>query len=137
MLKIKRKVNESFVVGDAKIRIEMIGSKAVHLSVDAPRRVPVLRSELIKARKPDSTRNVQARLEGSYYWNNYGDVSRDEAARREATKTAVLAIGSPNYTWVVEVRIEGDDTSRAVARVQTFVGADVLSLESQEAPYRE
>lgn len=136
MLKIKRKVNESFVVGDAKIRIEIIGSKSVHLSVDAPRSIRVSRSELIKAKKPDATRNVQARLEGSSRWHDYGDVSRDAAAHSEATAEAIQT-GIPGYLWIIEVRIEGDDSSRAFARVQTFVGADVLSLESQEAPYRE
>ena len=136
MLVIKRKLGESFKIDDnIKIRVERVGSRAVHLSIDAPKDIAVIRTE--ETSKPDALRNVQARLEGSFYWNNYGDVSRDEAARQEATKTAILAVGSPNYTWVVEVRIEGDDTSRAFARVQTSVAADVLSFESQEAPYRE
>lgn len=140
MLVIKRKPGESLKInGNIKIRVERVGSRAVHLLIDAPKDIAVIRTE--ETLKPDTLRNVQARLEGSCYWNNYGDVSRDEAARQEATKTAtktaILAVGSPNYTWVVEVRIEGDESSRSVARVQTFVGADVLSLESQEAPYRE
>lgn len=136
MLVIKRKPGESLKInGNIKIRVERVGSRAVHLLIDAPKDIAVIRTE--ETLKPDTLRNVQARLEGSCYWNNYGDVSRDEAARQEATKTAILAVGSPNYTWVVEVRIEGDESSRSVATVQTFVGADVLSLESQEAPYRE
>jgi sRNA-binding carbon storage regulator CsrA len=125
MLKIKRKVGESFMVDKAKITIEMIGTKAVHLLVDAPRSIPVTRTELIKAKKPDPTRNVQARLKGSDEWNDHGDVSRDEAVRQEAVN-----VSNASYDWLIEVRVEGDDTSLAVARVRTSVAADVLSFES-------
>ena len=133
MLKIKRKRGESFIVGEAKIRIEMIGSQTVHLSVDAPRSVPISRFELIK---PDNIKGdsgstlkpgLQARLEGATKWTDYGSIPGHDAAKQEAIKAAIDSL--TDYEWIVEVRVKIDDNDTTQAwkvRVKTFVAAEIV-----------
>lgn len=75
--------------------------------------------------------NRQARLDGYDDWNSYGNVSMYEAARQEAlvhSMRAAMRYGSPNYTWFVQVRCEGDPRM-PVARVEvkTTLVAEVVN----------
>lgn len=49
MLMIRRKIGESFVIGgNITVTISKITGNAVHVAIDAPREILVLRSEIIK-----------------------------------------------------------------------------------------
>ena len=52
MLILQRKEGQSFMIGDdITITVQEIGQGRVRLSVDAPRHVSVLRTELVEARR--------------------------------------------------------------------------------------
>lgn len=53
MLMIKRKNGQSFVIGgNITVTISKITGNTVHVAIDAPREIPIVRSEIIK-NKPD------------------------------------------------------------------------------------
>lgn len=50
MLILQRKVGQSLIIGDnIRISINEIGTDRVKISIDAPKEIPVLRSELLDA----------------------------------------------------------------------------------------
>lgn len=71
--------------------------------------------------------NTQARLEDSEEWNDYGNVSMYEAARKEAVKTSLNTLVMPERVWFIEVRRENDDVIlTSTVLVKTTVVAEVL-----------
>lgn len=57
MLILQRKVGQSLLIGDnIKISITEIGSDRVKISIDAPKEIPVVRTELLDA--ADSNREA-------------------------------------------------------------------------------
>lgn len=52
MLVISRKVSESIVIGDnIEILVSEIGADRVKICINAPKEIPIVRSELIETRK--------------------------------------------------------------------------------------
>ena len=52
MLILQRKEGQSFMIGDQiTVTVQEIGTGRVRLSVDAPRDIPVLRTELVEAQR--------------------------------------------------------------------------------------
>lgn len=50
MLILRRKEGESFLIGDEiKVTVLTMGDGSVRLAIDAPKNVPILRSELLRA----------------------------------------------------------------------------------------
>lgn len=47
MLVLARKANESITVGDIKITVTRIGETRVRIGIDAPKDLPVIRTELL------------------------------------------------------------------------------------------
>jgi carbon storage regulator CsrA len=124
MLIIKRKVGESITInGDISILLKSSNGNVAQLGISAPRRVPVMRNELIS--KEVFTTNALARLEGSSAWTDYGPVSLHDAARLEAIQTSRTTLGVPEYEWLIEARRE-NDTQVLTVRVKTSIAAEVL-----------
>lgn len=55
MLVIKRKLNDSIIVGDAEIVVHEIKRDAVRIGIKAPMRVRVLRKELLTAKQENAS----------------------------------------------------------------------------------
>ncbi len=50
MLILRRKAGEALLIGeDVKITVLDVGEKGVRLAIDAPREIPILRQELLRA----------------------------------------------------------------------------------------
>lgn len=125
MLIIKRKVGESITInGDISILLKSSNGNVAQLGISAPRRVPVMRNELIS--KEVFTTNALARLEGSSAWTDYGPVSLQEAARLEAMQTSRTTFGVTEYEWLIEVRRENEETPTTI-KVKTFIACEVVS----------
>ena len=125
MLIIKRKVGESITInGDITVLLKSSNGNVAQLGISAPRRVPVMRNELIS--KEEFTTNALARLEGSSAWTDYGPVSLQEAARLEAMQTTRTTFGLTEYEWLIEVRRDGDETPPAIMKIKTFLSCEVL-----------
>jgi len=62
MLVLTRKKSESIVIGEGvTITIVQIGDGRVRLGIEAPKQVPIIRSELGEARKPANSFSTDLR----------------------------------------------------------------------------
>jgi carbon storage regulator len=127
MLVLKRKVGESITIGsDITVIVKKSNGHYVHLAVQAPRNIAVMRTELTTNKEDNTMMNTQARLEGSDTWNDYGPVALYDAAKQEAIKTA-LGVTLPQYEWLIEVRRENDDSTPAImVKVKTSITAEIV-----------